>query len=328
MRTESFVEHCEKYKGAIHAHSIAQLSLNLFSYISLAAVSLYAVHAAPWVMLFSVPLAGGFLVRIFIVQHDCGHGSFFATKEANDAVGRFLSVLTVTPYSYWRHAHALHHATSGNLDRRGVGDVKTLTVAEYRALSLVQRFCYRAYRNPLVILAFGAPFHFLIHQRVPFGLPKEVPGGWRSIASLNVTLAIVYGSLFYFVGWQTLAIGLLPIICIGAWVGGWLFFVQHQFEDTFWAKNENWNRQLGAIAGSSYYVLPKFLQWFTGNIGLHHVHHLCSKIPNYRLQACLDACPELQQVNRLTFWKSLNSARLALWDEELGKLVGIRAAWS
>ena len=277
------------------------------------------------VLALSLPM-GGLLVRFFIIQHDCGHGSFFRSRFANDMLGRAISLLTLTPYGNWRRAHAKHHATSGNLAKRGSGDIMTLTVREYRALSPVKRFFYRLYRNPFVLLFLGPPYLFIISYRVPFGAPVPFREAWPGVVMLNAGLVAFYGLLGPLVGWLNLLLILGPAVAIAAWAGGWLFFIQHQFEDTVWEKGEDWNFHSAAIRGSSYYVLPKILQWFTGNIGLHHIHHLNGKIPNYRLQECLDASPELKGMSRLTILESLKCVRLALWDEDGRKLVSFRQA--
>ena len=279
-----------------------------------------------WIaVLLSIPV-GGLLVRLFIIQHDCGHGSFFASRTANEWVGRLISLLTLAPYDFWRRSHALHHATSGNLSRRGIGDVTTLTVQEYLALTPWQRIGYRIYRHPLFLFGFGVPFYFLVYQRSPLFHPLKVKDIWKSIIGLDAAMVAVYGGLMWLIGVKPVLAVIVPIVFVASSIGGWLFFVQHQFEETHWEYAGDWDYQVAAVHGSSYYVLPPILQWFTGNIGLHHIHHLCSTIPNYRLQECLDASPELQTMNRLTLLESLNCVRLALWDEANRKLVSFREA--
>ncbi|MAE51003.1 MAG: fatty acid desaturase [Micavibrio sp.] len=283
-----------------------------------------------WIVAILILPAAGLLVRLFVLQHDCGHGSLFPSRRANNLTGRLLSVLTFTPYDCWRKAHNLHHACSGHLDRRGVGGVDTLTVREYRALSSANKLAYRLYRNPFVMILFGAPYNSLIGQRffankgLPFNesyrsLPfKKV---WKSVLSLNLALVLFYGTLGMLFGFKPLLVIVLPVVIIASWIGGWLFFIQHQFEEAYWEKNENWNFHDAAVLGSSHYVLPPLLQWFTGNIGLHHIHHLCAKIPNYRLQECLEGSPVLQEMNRLNLGESLECACLALWDEDRRKMI-------
>ena len=315
--------HCAAYREANSGRAIFQLATTTIPFFALVVLMvLLAPHVLWATLLLSIP-AAGLVIRLFIIQHDCGHGSFFPSRMANTATGRVLSVLTLTPYAHWRRSHALHHASSGNLRRRGVGDINTLTVREYQNLSRLRRLQYRLYRNPFFLFLFGAPFYFMVIQRFPFGAPVSQNGGWRSILLLNISIACVYGLLIAAIGLGPMIAVCVPIWFFAAGIGGWLFFIQHQFEDAYWDDEANWDFHLAAIHGSSYYVLPPVLQWFTGNIGLHHIHHLCSRIPNYRLQECMDDCPELEYVSpRLTLLESLKCARLSLWDEESRKLIG------
>ncbi len=276
-----------------------------------------------WLSLLLTIPAAFFLMRMFLVQHDCGHGSFFKSKTANDWVGRTIGVLTLTPYEYWRRAHALHHATSGNLDRRGIGAIDTLTVEEYRALPLAKRMGYRLYRHPLVMFGVGPAFNFFILQRIPFGLMKD----WRTwVSTLGTTVAIVAGfvGLVWLVGMAPLVVNLVTML-LAATIGVWLFFVQHQFEGVYWARQGEWKRDDGALQGSSHYDLPPVLRWLTANIGIHHVHHLSSRIPYYRLPEVLRDRPELRDVSRIGLWESFKCARLALWDERRGELIPFKA---
>ncbi len=316
--------HCAAYRGAETTRAILQLLVTGVPFLALCAVMLLTVEHAHWVTALATLPAAGLMVRLFIMQHDCGHGSFLGSRAANDGVGRLISLVTLTPYGYWRTAHARHHATSGNLDRRGTGDVTTLTVTEYRALPLRARAFYRLYRNPLVLLLVGAPVHFILLQRLPPRMSLASRDAWRSVLSLNAAIVVLYGLLAAAAGIEALLMAYLPMILIASWIGGWMFYVQHQFEDANWTRDKDLDFQGAAAHGSSYLVLPRLLRWFTGSIGLHHVHHLNSTIPNYRLQECLEASPELQSMSRLTIAESLKSARLALWDEERGKLVGFR----
>lgn len=317
--------HCRAYMVPDLKRGITQLVTTTVLFAATAAAMLVAVaYEYYWLSAVLTLPAGGFLVRLFIIQHDCGHGSFFRSRAANDFLGRAISLVTLTPYSVWRYAHAVHHATSGNLDRRGIGDINTLTVAEYQALSGFQRAAYRLYRHPVVQLLIGAPYQFILRQRLPFGRSFFTKRAWRSIISLNLAAAGLYGGAALLFGYESLLIVYLPIVVIAAWAGGWMFFIQHQFENTYWRTGKDGDVQVAALLGSSYYVLPGFLNWFTGNIGLHHIHHLCGKIPNYRLQECLKASPELQRINRLTFFQSLKSVSLTLWDEDKRKMVGFR----
>jgi omega-6 fatty acid desaturase (delta-12 desaturase) len=275
----------------------------------------------------SVP-AAGFLVRLFLIQHDCGHGSFLRTKRANDWVGRVLGVLTLTPYDVWRHSHAIHHASSGHLGRRGIGDIDTLTVREYAALSWRSRLLYRLYRHPLVLFGLGPAALFLLMHRLPLGHMRSGAIFWWSAMGTNAGIAIVLGLLVVLVGPVPFLMVHLPIVLIAASIGVWLFYVQHQFEDTVWADEPEWVRHDAALYGSSHYDLPPVLAWFTANIGIHHVHHLYNRIPYYRLPQVLRDFPELGEVHRMTLRDSLACTRLRLWCEERRKLVSFREAWA
>jgi acyl-lipid omega-6 desaturase (Delta-12 desaturase) len=314
-----------KAYGADARRSILQLVTTATVFIALLVVMGAASHGRYWLtLLLAIPTAG-LLVRLFIIQHDCGHGSFFKSRAANDFVGRALSVLTLTPYGSWSQGHAAHHASTGNLDRRGRGDVETWTVAEYQAAAPLKKLFYRLYRNPFVMVGLGAPINFIVLQRLPLGHALQDPNSRRSILSLDLALLVAFGLSCAAFGVLPVLGAFLPVIIIASWVGNWLFYVQHQFDDTHWERDSDWNFHEAALSGSSYFKLPPILQWFSGNIGLHHVHHLCSRVPNYRLQACLDAAPELHRVAKVvTLRESLGCWRLALWDERRRSLVGFR----
>jgi acyl-lipid omega-6 desaturase (Delta-12 desaturase) len=318
--------HCNRYRGGEAKAAVTQMLTTLVPFIGVLLLMMWTVDRYYWLTLMLALPAAGLLIRVFIIQHDCGHGSFFSDKILNDLVGRAMSVLTVTPYGLWRREHAQHHAASGNLDRRGVGDIDTKTVAEFAAMTRLQQLQYRIYRNPLFLFGFGVPFYFLILHRLPWGHALAPKDNWKSIVGLNLALAALYGPVIWFVGAVPFLKIALPMLFLSTAIGGWLFFMQHQFEETHWDEAKQWDFQVAAIFGSSFYVLPKWLQWFTGNIGLHHIHHLCSMIPNYKLQACLDASPELSSMNRLTFLESFKCARLTLWDEANRRMVGFREA--
>ncbi len=279
-----------------------------------------------WISLAIAIPAAGFLVRLFMIQHDCGHGSFFSHRHANDWVGRVIGVLTLTPYDFWRRTHAIHHATAGNLDRRGIGDVNTLTVREYRALSYGGRLKYRLYRHPLIMFGLGPAYLFLLQQRLPVGLMRNGWQPWASTMATNLAIALVVAIVVWFVGIKAFLLVHLPIMLLAATAGVWLFYMQHQFERTIWARDGEWRLHDAALHGSSHYDLPAFLRWFTANIGVHHVHHLCSRIPYYRLPEVLRDHPELREVGRLTLLESLRCVRLVLWDEERNRLVSFREA--
>jgi len=275
-------------------------------------------------LLLALP-AAGFFIRIFIIQHDCGHGSFLPSQRANDFIGRCCGVFTLTPYRYWRRFHAAHHATSGKLDHRAGYDIPTLTVREYKALSSWSRFKYRLSRHPLLLFGLGSTIHFALLQRLPFLPPRTWTRERASIWWTNVGIAAVYGMLIYLLGWRAVVLIQAPITVIASAVGLWLFYVQHQFEDTYWQSDATWSFAAAGMVGSSYYKLPAVLQWFTGNIGLHHIHHVSVRVPNYRLQQCLDERPVFSKAP-LTLWTSLRCASLKLWDEENERLVPLRKA--
>lgn len=271
-------------------------------------------------LLLAIPTAL-LVVRAFMIQHDCGHGTFFARRQANDWLGRALGIITFTPYDYWKRNHAIHHATSGNLDRRGVGDIETLTVAEYQAKSRMGRFLYRCYRNAFVMFGIGPGYMFLLQHRLPI---FQMRAGWRPWVSTMVTNAGIAGFaavMIWLVGVGPFLAIHLPVILAAASIGVWLFYVQHQFENVEWQRGSDWSHAGAALAGSSYYDLPPVLSWFTANIGIHHIHHLNSRIPFYRLRQVLRDHPELKAVQRLTLRESFRSVRLSLWCETRRKLV-------
>jgi omega-6 fatty acid desaturase (delta-12 desaturase) len=277
-----------------------------------------------WLYALLVLPAAGLLVRLFMIQHDCGHGSFFPNRTGNDWVGRVIGVLTLMPYDHWRRGHAIHHATAGNLDNRGIGDVDTLTVAEYLGRSAWGRFRYRLYRHPAVMFGLGPAYLFLLQSRLPIGFMRKGWTPWVSTMATNLAVVAFAGLMIWTIGFVPFLLIHLPIVLVGAAIGVWLFYIQHQFEDTHWARNQNWNAHEMALRGSSYYDLPIVLNWFTANIGVHHVHHLSSRIPYYRLQEVLRDYPELRKRGRLTLLRSLGCVRLALWDEASQRLISFK----
>jgi len=262
-------------------------------------------------------------VRIFILFHDCCHGSFFASRRANTILGYVSGILTFTPFEDWRFAHNLHHATAGDLDRRGVGDIWTMTTEEYLKASLRKRLAYRIYRNPFVLFGPGPALLFLFFQR--FSTKGAGKRERKSVFLTNVALLAIVGMASLTIGFQTYLLIQLPIILIGASLGLWLFYIQHQFESAYWVHHESWDPMKVALWGSSYFKLPQILQWFTGNIGLHHIHHVRPNIPNYNLQRCHDDTPTFHAIKPVTVRTSFQSLRLALYDEKQQKLISFRS---
>ncbi len=299
--------------------SIWQIINTLVPFFALWYLMYRSLAVSYWLTLALVPLTTGFMTRVFIILHDCGHGSFFKSPRANHFVGTVCGILTNTPYHQWTREHAIHHATSGDLNRRGVGDVNTLTVNEYLALSKFDRLLYRLYRNPLVTFGIGPHYIFLWWHRFTgkHSGTRERNNLWLT----NVALYAIWGAALFGLGWQTFLLLWVPVqIATGAW-GVWLFYVQHQYEQTYWQRGKDWDYAAAALQGSSFYKLPRILQWFSGNIGFHHIHHLSPKIPNYKLQVCHEENPLFQQSPTLTFWNSLRCATLKLWDEDSQRLI-------
>ena len=286
-----------------------------------------SVDHAYWLALVLAVPAAAFQVRLFMIQHDCGHQSFFRSRRWNDMLGNVIGVLTLTPHGYWRRSHNIHHATCANLEKRGIGDINVLTVAEYRALSRWKRLAYRVYRNPLTLLGVGPIYLFVIKYRLPLDLLKRQPSAWLSVLATNAAIAALFVGLGLWLGFAEVLMVHAPIVVLSSAAGVFLFYVQHQFEDASWRREKDWDFHEASLNGSSYYDLPQPLRWLTANIGLHHIHHLAPRIPNYRLPECLRAFAELATLNRITLWQSLKCFRLALWDEESGRLIGFRGAY-
>lgn len=318
---------------ALKAYATPDMGRSLFE-VAISVVPFVALWFAMWLALTSVGYAlalllavpaAGFLVRIFLIQHDCGHGSVFNRQSVNNWLGRVLGVVTLTPYDHWRRTHALHHAGSGNLDRRGIGDVETLTVREYLLRGWWGRLQYRLYRHPLILFGVGPFFVFLLHHRLPIGFMRAGRMHWVSTMGTNLAIAGTVGAMTWAIGVVPFLMIHLPIVLLASAAGVWLFYVQHQFEETHWDTSDRWTHPTAALEGSSHYDLPAVLRWVTANIGIHHVHHLSSRIPHYRLPQVLRDFPELRDVNRLTFADSLKCVRLMLWDESNRRLVPLRS---
>lgn len=314
-----------KYREPSLIRSSFELAVSFFPFVILAVLAWMSLSVSYWLS-FAISLANGlFLVRMFIIQHDCGHGSFFGNRHANNWVGRIIGVFTLTPYKVWRRSHSIHHSASGNLDKRGIGDVYTLTVAEFEALPRFKRIAYRVYRNPLFMFICAPALLFMVQNRVPLSMMRSWEY-WMSAMGTNAMIGMMIGLIFWFGGYAAFLLIFLPTLLMAATLGVWLFYVQHQFENAQWDHAKEWDLHEAALMGSSYYVLPGVLRWFSGNIGIHHVHHLYSRIPFYRLTEVLRDNAALANLNRMTIRQSLKSAQMHLWDEGSRKLVSFSQA--
>ncbi len=301
--------------------AFGQLAQSLILFAGLWWAMIAALEVSYLLTLLLVIPAGFILLRIFIIQHDCGHGSFTSSKRLNQRIGRALGVLTFTPFDYWKHTHSIHHATSGNLDRRGHGDVTTLTVDEYQALTKAGRLGYRIYRNPLTILGFGPFFQFFIKHRLPLDAPRHWHDAWRSVWMTNLGIAATVGLATWTIGLPHYLMIQLPLTLFTATFGVFLFYVQHQYEGTYWERQDKWNFGTAALHGSSFLDLPRPLHWLTGNICYHHLHHLASRVPNYRLPEAFAEIKEARAVPHLNLGDAFRSLRLHLWDEHERRLI-------
>ena len=315
-----------RYREPSTWRSVFELAVTLGPFLLLWGLAWAALSISAWLSLGIAVLNGGFLVRIFIIQHDCGHASYFANRTAADWLGRVLGVLTLTPYDVWKRTHAIHHQHHGNLEHRGIGDVLTLTVDEYRAKGIWGRLGYRLYRHPVVLFVLGPSYLFILQNRLPLGLMRSGWRFWISAMGTNAFIAIVVAMIIWLGGLMPFLLIYIPTSVIGATIGVWLFYVQHQFEETHWAKGEAWQVHDAALEGSSHYLLPAPLQWITGNIGVHHVHHLYSRIPFYRLTEVLRDHCALAEAQKLTIRESLACIKLNLWDEKTRRLMSFRDA--
>lgn len=310
-----------RYRAPDPVRSVLELIVTLVPFFAIWVV-------AWWVLSYSIALAvalalanAAFVVRLFVIQHDCGHGSFFRSKRLCNWLGRAIGVITLTPYDVWRETHAIHHASTGNLDRREIGDLPTLTVAEYRAKGPFGRGLYRLVREPLFLFGIAPFYNFFLQNRLPVGLMRSGWKYWVSAMATNAAIAAILAALVWFGGWNVVLFIFFPTMLLGASTGMWFFYVQHQFEHTSWNSEADWSIQDAALEGSSHYDLPPILRWITGNIGVHHVHHLASRIPFYRLSEVLRDYYVLANSNRVTLRESLSCARLALWDQSERRLV-------
>jgi acyl-lipid omega-6 desaturase (Delta-12 desaturase) len=311
-----------KYNRPELRKSIWQLCNTLVPLILFWFLMVKSLQFSYWITLLLAVVASGFLIRLFIIFHDCGHGSFFRSRKANDIIGKIAGILTFTPYYKWHQQHRIHHATSGNLDKRGIGDVWTLTVEEYLNSSKGKRFFYRAFRNPIFMFTIGPLYVILIGNRLTrkqMSLKEK-----RNVYFTNLMLLLIATSISLLIGIKAYLLIQIPLILIAHALGIWLFYVQHQFEEVSWERDEKWDYKTAAIRGSSFLKLPPVLQWFTGNIGFHHVHHLSSKIPNYNLSRCHYENDLFKDVNPIIFTATFRTLRLSLWDERARKLTTFR----
>ncbi len=314
-----------EYREPNGLRSWTELSLTVGPFVLLWVLAWWSLSYSYWLTFAISVLNAAFLLRLFAIQHDCGHGAFFKNRDLGDWLGRVIGVLTLTPYDVWRRTHSIHHNSAGNLERRGMGDVHTLTVSEYRALSPMNRVLYRLYRNPIILFGLGPGYLFLLQNRLPLGF-MATGKYWLSAMCTNAGIFAWLAVVLYFGGLMPILLIFLPSTLLAATAGVWLFYVQHQFETTHWESEPDWQLHEAALHGSSHYVMPSVLQWFTANIGIHHVHHLYSRIPFYRLPEVLRDHAELDEGNRMTIRESLANARLHLWDEKSKKLLSFARA--
>ena len=299
--------------------SVLDIATSVVPYIALSAAMYLALGTSYVLTLMIAVPTSGFLLRTYVIFHDCTHGSFLPSRRANEWLGIALGLVVYSPFVSWRHNHAIHHATSGDLDRRGVGDVRTLTVAEYYARSGHQRLAYRLYRNPLVMFGLGPIYAMVVQPRLVSRAAR--PRIRRSAIGTNVVLAILVGTLCWVIGWREYLLVQAPTALLAGSAGVWLFYVQHQFEETYWQPSRDWSYADAALRGSSYLKLPQVLQFFTANIGLHHIHHLNARVPNYNLQRAHDENAMFSAVPTLSLKDGIRAVRLKLWDEDLGRMV-------
>ena len=313
------------YREPNSLRSWFELAVTVGPFVLLWALAWWSLSVSYWLTLAISLVNAAFLLRLFAIQHDCGHGSFFKSRTVSDWLGRVIGVLTLTPYDVWRNSHSMHHSSAGNLGRRGIGDIHTLTVAEYRALPRRKRLIYRLYRHPVVLFGLGPGYLFFVQNRLPLGFTDRVKF-WVSAMGTNAGILIALSLILYFGGVLPLVLIFLPTTLLAATAGVWLFYVQHQFETTHWEAEEDWQLHEAALHGSSHYVLPSVLQWLSANIGIHHVHHLHSRIPFYRLPEVLRDHAVLAEGNRMTIRESIRSAGLHLWDEDSKRLLSFAQA--
>ncbi|HRA89721.1 MAG TPA: fatty acid desaturase [Planctomycetaceae bacterium] len=311
-----------KYQIPSNAKAIRQIANSLGPYLLLWFLMYLALQVSWWLVVPIAVLTGAFLVRIFIIFHDCGHGSYFSSSRANRIVGFFCAMLVFTPYEQWRREHAAHHASAGNLDRRGLGDIWTMTVKEYQQASTGKRILYRVVRNPFFLFVIAPAYMFIISQRIPLRSMKRRER--LSVWQMNLAVLAMVSTMMFIFGVVPYLVIQLIVITVGGSAGFWLFYIQHQFEGVYWERDQNWDFIDAALQGSSFYKLPRVLQWFSGNIGFHHIHHLSPRIPNYNLEQCHDSHPMFKDVRAVTLLSSFSAMSFNLWDESSHRLVAFR----
>lgn len=301
--------------------AVLDIGTTLILFAALFGLMVYGVTGEHWVVYIFLPLTAALATRLFTIQHDCGHGSYFSSPRVNNIVGNILGILTLTPYHYWKKTHTAHHACSGDLDRRGIGDVDTLTVKEYRALPPLRKAWYRLYRNPAFMIIMGPVMMTGFKFRLPLDNPYHSVKSWAGIMLTNVSIGLIIFALVHYFTLKALLV-YLPVVWLAAAFGVVGFYIQHQHEDAYWSRSGEWRHFDAGLRGSSYFEFPRFINWLVNDINLHHIHHLNGRIPSYRLRECLQHIPSLQLVPKKTFADIPACFRLALWDDESGKMVG------
>jgi omega-6 fatty acid desaturase (delta-12 desaturase) len=329
MQTENergLLKRIARFSTPDNKTALFELSVTLLVFLVLSGLMIYSLTHGYWLTFAGLPLAAVLITRLFTIQHDCGHGSYFSSQKVNNAVGCFLGVLTLTPYYYWRKNHSIHHAFSGNLDKRGVGDVDTITVEEYRTASFFKKLWYRIYRNPVFMIVVAPPLLFGLKHRLPVDCEFHSVKLWANIMLTNAAIAGAIALLVHFFGAQSFFLVYLPVIWGGSALGVAMFYIQHQYEDAYWNRKDEWSYFDAGLQGSSYFEFSKVFSWLVGNINLHHIHHLNGHIPSYRLRECLTQIPELQTVAKKRTLTDIPACfRLALWDDKAKKMVGFGA---
>ena len=323
--SKEWVKILSEYREPNALRSVFELAVTLGPFLLLWALAWMSLSVSYWLTLMLSVINAAFLLRLFAIQHDCGHGAFFNNRTVSDWLGRVIGVVTLTPYDVWRRSHSIHHSSSGNLGRRGMGDIHTLTVAEYKERTPFERLKYRLYRHPIVLFGLGPGYLFLFQNRLPLGLAEHARY-WVSAMCTNAAILVGLAIIVHFGGLMPILLIFLPSTLLAATAGVWLFYVQHQFETTHWEAEEDWQLHDAALHGSSHYVMPAVLQWLSANIGIHHVHHLYSRIPFYRLPEVLRDHADLAEGNTMTIRESLANVKLHLWDEKSKRLLSFPQA--